>query len=1173
MKIANRLTIHSIRITWALTATVVVGSALALNGCTRERPYEAVFKEANSNYTKALINTDDEYIYAPSMNDTPRSNQSTMPNWQGEAKIVKLRFTENSLEAYEPEDDSRFTDNDQNNKPVLSIPVKHVQYRCKENSVKECSNQEEENNDISWSQKSLFIPDFNKVEVKEVSVLPIEIQKLYTPCYQELGSRHVGHVFEKGVLNIEIEKTYRANLMCVSNIDSLSDLTFTVKYMYSFVKLNQLAAPGYQAISYPKTDENTFGFFTTEQAKLSVDNRAEEKEQIKLMNRWNPGRKEIVYFLSDNFAKPEYAAIKEASVKAVAAVNDGFKKAGVDLKITLKDPAGAKPGDLRNNMIVMVEDPQATGIIGYGPQVANPKTGEILNARVVMYLGSIKKFVRGTYDEVIEQRKIQIEAAKAATHETEDAPSATPAAGGDSRGASAKTWGLASLLNSSKIVADPGAVSVTWNVPNFANLSSPSKAGSTIFKNTHGDLLQNSRKLQEAKMDTSSYTRHADVSPDLNDRVALLSKYNASPAEVINFQDAVNVALSGPLSEMDLKPWDQLSDSEKEKIINIVAPYVWLPTLVHELGHNMGLRHNFSGSEDKDNFYTEQELKDAGSAQKMEYSSIMDYGYRTLNELRMMGKYDIAALRFGYNRQVMAADGKLVSVPGTLKELGKGTPVALKQFKYCTDENVGVNAGCRRFDEGTTYLAIAQNLIESYEKNYKLRNFRNGRRSFSVMDDAAYASGVQFTFMGLRTFFEVRDRIQTKYKPTKKDWKEIDFLKDLDQATQLSQDFFLKVIKTPDLNCAVATKADPNTIMAVVPASALGDHVSCFAPSFTSKLRSDLVVVAQGGKAFNSKKAPDSENAYVDQIDVRGIWVDKVMAAQYLLKRATGISSFDDTTGNYLDSVDGGSEKIVDLIDSLLKDQLAEKVKFTAQDGSTLEIPFRYSLFESHMIPRPMSSSMRKAFGLTDTATPFLKVVLSTVKKEMPDSLPNPLAQAVSERYQLVSAVEKSGRDLKEFRALDVGARRFHALPQNGFAFDLLGKIREVRILSQVSEERLKELLALATAPASPAPAAPVSVAPAAPAPAPAPAAGGPSVSPHAPSMQSSEPAPAAVDPIASLSAVERSIFDLGPVAMKEMLDGKYQSEGYYSEILKIVDEVSRSSSSGAAANVDLSAD
>src|SRR5690606_12978107 len=152
---------------------------------------------------------------------------------------------------------------------------------------------------------------------------------------------------------------------------------------YSVVKLNTLASSDYRVAHYPQEDENTFGFFSTEIKKMNVDNSFTKSSEHSLLNRWNPEKKEIVYYLSDEFKKPEHSLLKKSTEEAFDQINSGLKTAGASIQLVLKDPAGKKPGDIRNSMIVMVEDPVAASVIGYGPSVINPLTGEILSARTV----------------------------------------------------------------------------------------------------------------------------------------------------------------------------------------------------------------------------------------------------------------------------------------------------------------------------------------------------------------------------------------------------------------------------------------------------------------------------------------------------------------------------------------------------------------------------------------------------------------------------------------------------------------------------------------------------------------------------------------------------------------------------------------------------------------------
>src|SRR5690606_34953662 len=116
---------------------------------------------------------------------------------------------------------------------------------------------------------------------------------------------------------IQVEKTFTASIDCLrslGNLNTLSDLQTQIVYHYSFVKLDKLASKDYKPVAYPRRhDEGTFGFFSTEYRKFDVDFTRPEKNRKDFMNRWNPERKEIVYHLTENFQKPEYKMLRDAS--------------------------------------------------------------------------------------------------------------------------------------------------------------------------------------------------------------------------------------------------------------------------------------------------------------------------------------------------------------------------------------------------------------------------------------------------------------------------------------------------------------------------------------------------------------------------------------------------------------------------------------------------------------------------------------------------------------------------------------------------------------------------------------------------------------------------------------------------------------------------------------------
>ncbi|MBX3041538.1 MAG: zinc-dependent metalloprotease, partial [Bdellovibrionaceae bacterium] len=792
---------------------LVAGVSL-MSACTKTVPYDPVYKEKV--HAKSEIDTGAEYLYVASSDASSRDDMGTSdatPYMQGQEKIVKFRFTEDTLRIVEIEEDARLKSNELNEKILLEIPIQHVEYRCAEDRYGKCTNKEEENNEKNWANKANFIPDLSKVKSPGLSLLPVESGKLWgDSCYRETSSRFLDYKLEKGALNIQVEKTFTASIDCLSSLNglqSLSDLQSRIVYHYSFTKLNGITSKDYKTVSYPRKDEGTFGFFSTEYRKYDVDFTRTEKMRQDFMNRWNPDRKEVVYYMTENFNKPEFAAIKKASETAFARVNQGLKDAGIDLRLTLKDGSGKASGDARNSMLIMVEDPVAGGPLGYGPSVANPRTGEIVSARVVMYYGNMLQGLSMTYDELVKEMK----------REKKNGDLFKASAAADGKKASASMNG--------RVLSDElkNEMSMRNSITSRLAAKLARDASQSYGKIRHESLQKGSKNLSSAttRWTTDNFARMSEkqfmkltmqsaAKSEPEDRIAAMSSGHCMyPSELFPFDEAIAKGLDSKLSG-DLKPWEDLSDAEKNEVIALVGPEIWIPTLIHEIGHNLGLRHNFGGSEDKDNFYSAAELAKMNVKHKVPYSSVMDYGQRELNLLPTLGKYDIAALKFGYLRQVEKADGKFVEVKTTIKDLEKADAnLKLKDYQYCSDEHVEVNPNCKRFDEGTTRTEIVTSLIEQYEKFYNLRNLRRGRENFTQMTDRGYMGRIRSTFGYIRAFMENYEMIKARFKVADNDeaWTQVEWLKDVKNAALISGRFFVKVLKTPDLHCAIARRSEP----------------------------------------------------------------------------------------------------------------------------------------------------------------------------------------------------------------------------------------------------------------------------------------------------------------------------------------------------------------------------
>ncbi|MGX2952312.1 zinc-dependent metalloprotease [Shewanella sp. JL219SE-S6] len=119
-----------------------------------------------------------------------------------------------------------------------------------------------------------------------------------------------------------------------------------------------------------------------------------------------------------------------------------------------------------------------------------------------------------------------------------------------------------------------------------------------------------------------------------------------------------------------LQAFEKLSLDLQDSLSTALAAQAFAGTLTHELGHNFGLRHNFAGSRDGDNTFNQQEMETLNQAfagagypdlkVNAEFSSQMDYNVNRF--ATTFEPYDLAALRFGYAREVEADNGDFVSL-------------------------------------------------------------------------------------------------------------------------------------------------------------------------------------------------------------------------------------------------------------------------------------------------------------------------------------------------------------------------------------------------------------------------------------------------------------------------------------------------------------------------------
>ncbi|MBI3293506.1 MAG: zinc-dependent metalloprotease [Deltaproteobacteria bacterium] len=644
------------------------------------------------------------------------------------------------------------------NAVLLSFPVKHVDVLRKQNPDGTDTHEEEVTESRrAWDQREYIVID----TTKNLNEDP-ELGKVTSAT--ALTGLHLDR--EAGYLDFKVEKTLETGAV--------------IQERFAFLNFKPSAT--YQQRLYPRDLQQRFGFFKTRTYKFDQYGRALQSLLVETMNRWDTS-KAVVYYLSPGF--PEH--LKPVAQSVFQKWNEAFKTATGHDVLELRENTGQELGDLRYSFINYVDGNESNGLLGYGPSVANPRTGEIIKADVNLYGGSLK-------NSIFRER----------------------------------VWNVISTL-SNKAPRPKGqpAATMLGRIQDFltdATSMGLANAGAQLLAPEKMNQILAPAKTPEGNLDANVLLKQARASQVGHGR-EFTTRLSDSTLGLVNTLAAENLS----------------DETIEERIFG--------PLLAHELGHTLGLRHNFMGSADYDHF--EGEAKSA---------SVMDYGFLSLEEPMGPGPYDVAAIQLGYGSGDAAAFQEQLA----------------KNFLFCTDENVfdARNAQCLQFDSGSSLTEIAKNQVTHYFVSHLFNNLRNDRLVFPGMNE--YLTKVIMTLLPIRVVYDNANAIVTRgqaylegstAKPSDTNDRYLwSMLKNRIEADANS-----KYTHSLDVSATRTVLLDQDKLRAAVK-----DAVSARGMAF-----SGLATVLMD----NNPRRPDHDGADLEfeELAVRGVLPDKVYALLFLL--------------------------------------------------------------------------------------------------------------------------------------------------------------------------------------------------------------------------------------------------------------------------------------------------
>ena len=737
--------------------------------------------------------------------------------------------------------------NDINLKEAITIPAKYNDYRISRNG-NQLELREEEVGDGHSERRAYQERKYVELDLaKVVSVL--------TRSQSGTGGGSFLQTHDSILESLEMARDYMAFVVYYP-----SD---KVKIRYAFRKAHNPL----EGRSYFSDDQKIFGFFKTKKFAILNHRYERESDQEKLtkLNRFYPKNHKITYFFSKS--TPEY--LKEIGRKAIQSWDSAFKKAETGITVELDETKTVNLGDIRYNIINMVDSKDGARLLGYGPSIVDSQSGEIISATANIYanpfreswISIIRNYIRFKLGMFQEDQIETMSPVRMIFNDDYFEPLFKKMKKGKF-GNYQSSWDNENQEPNRKVYdTAPQAITLPPN-KEFAG------------ENTIAQLIrihERFKKLNLNKRDKKGLFHINSFNHSYRGAISAIEK---------NCGNELGVYIK------NLKIDNVTHNINELEIINKCADILLkdsvLSTLVHEIGHNVGLRHNFMASTDSENYLTDSEGRVLSKT-----SSSMDYQIGHIDETKAPAPYDTAALRFGYGNKILLENGKVknIDITKSIKEQMKNSEIKIKNYKFCTDQDVQrVTPLCQRWDHGSNPLEIAKTIINNFKSNYTLYGHRYDRATGSDSFRFSYYHLIR-TFLPLKSIYDqwrfylrefVGEKDQYLHRYNEKDFYNVDngillkmskdsgkygqHYKEYYEASKEIFKFFKNIIFTPAKTCVTRPLNGVNNFTRLIDFEDLKEELfkstslvvtKCEDPELISNLESKgLTLVGEFGTHF-----------------------------------------------------------------------------------------------------------------------------------------------------------------------------------------------------------------------------------------------------------------------------------------------------------------------------------